>query len=243
MSKTIKPFTGFSEGLFHFLNNLSQNNNTDCFNANKQDYINNLVGPAKSFVSEIAPFLSQLNPVIRTEAKFNKTIMRLNKDMRFNRVAPYRNYFLIHFGRFRMDSEFFIYFEKDEIQIGLFINNSNKSKFLFHENIQKFSHEIIASFEEFNLNNKYSLYELNEGPKKLLQKFDAAKHFTQLENTKHILLQKVIPPKKSKVFSSEFILESIKIFSSLYPVYVYSISENPMKEIERFKDEFGGVNF
>ena len=110
MSKTIKPFTGFSEGLFHFLNNLSQNNNTDWFNANKQDYINYLASPAKSF-------LNQLNPVIRTEAKFNKTIMRLNKDMRFNKGAPYRNYFLIHFGRFRMDSEFFIYFEKMKFRL------------------------------------------------------------------------------------------------------------------------------
>ena len=103
--------------------------------------------------------------------------------------------------------------------------------------------EIIGAFSEFNLNNKYSLYELNEGPKKLLQKFNAAKHFTQMEKTKHILLQKVSPPKKSKVFSSEFIIESIKIFSSLYPIYVFSISKNPLKELERFGDEFGGVDF
>ncbi len=243
MSKSIKPFTGFSEGLFHFLNNLSQNNNIEWFHANKLDYINYLVDPAKSFVTEIAPFLNRLNPAIRTEAKFNKTLMRLNKDMRFNKGTPYRNYFLIHFGRFKMDSEFFIYFAKNEIQIGLFINNSNKSDFLFNENFKKYRDEIIGAFSEFNLNNKYSLYELNEGPKKLLQKFNAAKHFTQMEKTKHILLQKVSPPKKSKVFSSEFIIESIKIFSSLYPIYVFSISKNPLKELERFGDEFGGVDF
>ena len=138
MSKSIKPFTGFSEGLFHFLNNLSQNNNIEWFHANKLDYINYLVDPAKSFVTEIALFLNRLNPAIRTEAKFNKTLMRLNKDMRFNKGTPYRNYFLIHFGRFKMDSEFFIYFAKNEIQIGLFINNSNKNDFLFHENFKKY---------------------------------------------------------------------------------------------------------
>ena len=161
--------------------------------------------------------------------------------MRFNKGKPYRNYFLIHFGRFKMDSEFFIYFEKNEIQIGLFINNSNKEEFLFNQNSKKYKDEIIKSFTEFNLNNKYSMYELNEGPKKLITKFNAQKHFSKLENTKHILLQKVSPPKKSQILSPEFIIESIKIFSSLYPIYAFSISINPLKEIEKFRNEFGGV--
>ena len=243
MSKTIKPFTGFSEGLFHFLNNLSQNNNNEWFNENKQDYQNNLIDPAKSFITELAPFINRLNPAIRTEPKFNKTILRMNKDLRFNKDTPYRNYFLIHFGRFKMDSEFFIYFEKDEIQIGLFINNSTKSEFLFNRNLKKFKEEIISSFRKFNLNNKYSLYELKNGPQKLITKFDAQKHFSKIENAKHLLLQKVISPRKSKVFSQEFIIESIRIFSSLYPIYIFSISDNPLKEIKKIIEEFDELCF
>jgi hypothetical protein len=238
LSKKLKPFTGFGQGLFHFLNNLSQNNNTNWFHQNKEGYQKNLVEPARSFISERRPFINRLNPAIRTEPMFNKTIMRLNKDMRFNKGEPYRTYFLLHFGKFKMDSEFFVYFSKDELQIGLFINNSKKNEFHFNRNSKRFSIEIIKSFNEFNLNSKFSLYELNDGPQLVLKNFNAEKHFETLRNYRHLLLQKAKPPNKFKIYKPEFVIEAANIFTSLYPIYIFATSENPIKDLEKFRSDF-----
>jgi len=95
-----ESFSGFNEGLFKFLKDLKRNNKVEWFHKNKNRYQDFIVGPSKSFILEIAPFLNRLNPAIRNEPKFNQTIMRLNKDMRFAKSATYRPFLLIHFGRF-----------------------------------------------------------------------------------------------------------------------------------------------
>ncbi len=239
MKNTPGPFTGFSEELFRFLHDLRDNNNIEWFHANKDRYQEFLVKPAKSYVAELGDFFNKLNPSIRTEPKFNKTLMRINKDMRFAKGDPYRDYFLIHFGKFKMDSEFFIYLEADEFQIGLFINNSKGEEFFFEENFNKHKKLISNLFEENNLNKKYDLYELNKEPKLLIKKFDAKKDLESLPKLKYAMLQKVRPPSYKTLFSDELLIDSVKIFSSLYPLYIFATSPDPLIELERFEDNFG----
>jgi len=111
LKNEIEHFKGFFKESFLFLNDLAKNNNTDWFAQNKHRYDDFIVKPAKSFVNDIAPYFNNLSTSIRTEPKFNKTLMRINKDMRFAKGSPYKTYFLIHFGRFKMDSEFYVYLD------------------------------------------------------------------------------------------------------------------------------------
>ena len=231
-------FTGFTEELFLFLKDLKNNNDTEWFHKNRERYQKHLVEPARSFVNEISPFLNQLNPAIRTEPKFNKTLLRLNKDMRFVKGEPYRTYFLIHFGRFKRDSEFFIYFEEDEVQIGLYINNIDPDNIYFNKNITKYEKEIMQIFGDYKLNNRYDLYALAKEPEKIKPRFNAQKNFQKLLPIKNILFQKVNSPAKSKVFSVNFLIEAIKIFTQLYPLYAFSITPDPLKELDKFKENF-----
>lgn len=233
------PFTGFSQELFNFLKDLRENNSIEWFHENKVRYQEYLVKPAKSYVGELADFFNKLNPAIRTEPKFNKTLMRINKDMRFAKGDPYRDYFLIHFGKFKMDSEFFLYFEADEFQIGLFINNSKGDDFFFKDNFKKHQDEIRKVFEKNDLNKKYDLYELDKEPIPLIKKFDAGIDLDELPKLKYLLFQKVHLPNYKTLFSDELLVESVKIFSSLYPLYIFAISPNPLKELRRFEDNFG----
>lgn len=126
MKNEIKIFKGFCRESFLFLIDLEKNNNTEWFAKNKDRYDDFIVKPAKSFVNDIAPFFNNLNASIRTEPKFNKTLMRINKDMRFVKENPYKTYFLIHFGRFKMDSEFYVHLDGKSMQYGLFINNNDE---------------------------------------------------------------------------------------------------------------------
>ena len=237
--KKLLPFTGFSEDTLQFLSDLKENNSVDWFHKNKSRYQTFLVEPAKAFVNELGPFLNQVNPEIRTEPKFNKTLMRINKDMRFAKGDPYRTYFLIHFGRFKMDSEFFVYFAPDEIQIGVFLNNTNGDSLFFKNNLLKFKSNISDVFDDYEINKNYDFYTLQKEPTLVKRKFSASTDFLLLGNNKHILLQKAKLPRKTKIFSADFIPETIKIVLQLYPLYCFAISSDPLKLLYEFQDTFG----
>ncbi|MAT58549.1 MAG: hypothetical protein CMF23_11320 [Ignavibacteriae bacterium] len=237
--KTFPPFSGFPKDIFNFLNDLEKNNNVEWFNLNKDRYQNNFVIPAKSFITEIAPFFQRLNPAIRHEPKFNETIMRINKDMRFAKGAPYKNYFLIHFGRFKLDSEFFIYFDKNEVQTGIFLNKTEGENLYFKENLIKYKKELTEVFEKYNLNKNFALYNLNKEPEIVKKSFDVKKDFELLEKMKFILFQKIDKKISRRVSKPEFLIDSIKLFSLLYPLYIFAISPNPIKLLEEFEENFG----
>lgn len=234
-------FTGFDENLFKFFKDLEKNNNVEWFHKNRSRYQEYLVEPARALVVELAPFLNRLNPSIRSEPKFNKTLMRINKDMRFAKGAPYKNYFLIHFGRFKMDSEFYIYLDSKNVQIGLFLNNTTEPNLYFKKNLKRYSKQLLDVFEKYKLNNKYSLYTIKKEPGLILKKFNAPKHLERLKDINYILLQKATDPAWPKIYSSQFTVEVIKMISNLYPIYSFAITPDPMKELARFEDDFGSI--
>jgi len=241
LTANIPSFTGFNADSFKFLGDLGKdkNNNTVWFAKNRERYDENLVLPAKSFIVSIGQFFSHLNPVIRTEPLFNKTIMRINKDMRFAKGGPYRNYFLIHFGRFKMDSEFFVYFDKNGIEYGLFLNNSNGDDLYFNLNTTSLSRDFIKCCDRFKINNKFYMYELYKEEAAANKKFNAAKHFETISKMKYIILKKDIALTSKLSTSPDFLTEAIKTFSNLYPLYCFAISPNPMKLVEEFDERMG----
>ncbi|MFH0736029.1 MAG: DUF2461 family protein [bacterium] len=238
MKNEIFPFTGFKKEIFNYLKALQDNNNIVWFNQNKQQYTDLLITPAKAYIKEMGNFFNALDPAIRTEPKFNHTIMRLNKDMRFNKGEPYRNYLLIHFGRFKMDSEFFLFFDPNECQIGLFINGSSGKDLYFKENFQKYNNEIKAICKKYKIDGNYSLYELNKNPEQVVEKFYFNKHSEYLKKFRLLIFQKIITPTDLKLYSSELLVESLKIFFKLYPLYCFAISPEPLKLIQKFEDTF-----
>ncbi len=239
MSSILPPFGGFTRETFEFLADLEKNNNTKWFAENKERYQRYLVLPSKSFVATIGQFFNHLNPAIRTEPKFNKTLMRINKDMRFAKGEPYRNYFLIHFGKFKMDSEFYVYLDKNGIEYGLFLNNSHGDEFYFGTNILKFNQEFRAAFNRFKINGKFDLYELHKEPMLNIKKFNIDQNYDKLTGMKYILLQKRITSDSKLTTSADFLTAAIKTFSNLYPLYCFAISPRPLFLIEEFEERLG----
>ncbi|MDZ7765025.1 MAG: DUF2461 family protein [Melioribacteraceae bacterium] len=225
MSENKMVFKGFSEELFRFLKDLEKNNTVEWFRNNRQRYEEYLVEPSRAYVTEVAPFLNRINPAIRTEPKFNQTLMRLNKDMRFAKGSPYKNYFLIHFGRFKLDSEFFLYFEPNQTDLGIFINNTDGDQLYFKQNYIRYKKEIVEIFNRNKLNNKVYLQQMdNKRPETVLKKFDANKHIEKLGNYKYILIQ-LTNFTQQKVYSDNLLPLSIETFTKLYPLLCFSYSQ------------------
>ncbi len=238
MSAVLPPFNGFSRDIFPFLEELEQNNNTKWFDKNRQRYKDNIVLPAKSFVASIGQFFTQLNPAIRTEPKFNKTLMRINKDMRFSKDAPYKNYFLIHFGRFKMDSEFYLYFDRQGADYGIFLNAEKGDDLYFSQNLERYSKEILKVFNTYNLNRHYDLHEFKKTPQLVQKNFNAGKHFDLIKKNKYILLEKELKKSKS-IYSADILTDLVKHYASLYPLYCFAISPRPLKLIDKFEETMG----
>ena len=234
-------FQGFNKELFRFLKDLDKNNSVNWFHKNYDRYQENLVRPAKSFITELTPFLNRLNPAIRTEPKFNQTIMRLNKDMRFAKGDPYRAFLLIHFGKFKLDSEFYLYFEPKNFSMGIFINRSDEEKLYFRQNQAKFKKEIIEVCKKYKISNNYSLSYLWEENEEVVSKLNAEKHFDLLSKHDFLLLEKTKLPTEKILYSDGIVIEMIKMISQLYPLYCFAISPQPLKELQRFEDNFGEV--
>jgi uncharacterized protein (TIGR02453 family) len=241
LTQAIPPFGGFHPEAFKYLKGLEKNNNIQWFTKHRDEYENHLVIPAKSFITSIAPFFNHLNPVIRTEAKFNQTIMRISNDMRFSKGDPYKDYFLIHFGRFKMDSEFYLYFDKTGIYFGLFLNNTEGEELYFKNNLNEYKKEIINLFSTYKLNGKFNLHSIDKKPELIINKFDADKSLDKLSLVRHVLIETGFELEKKQIYSAEILTKIIKTYSHLYPLYCFAISPDPLKLLEAFEENMGVV--
>ncbi|MCX7797680.1 MAG: DUF2461 domain-containing protein [Melioribacter sp.] len=241
MKKFSYKFTGFNAEIFNFFKELEKNNNIEWFHKNKSNYQKFLIEPSKAFVNEIAPFLNRLNPSIRSEPKFNETIMRLNKDMRFSKDEPYRTFLLIHFGRFKLDSEFYLYFDSNGFAMGMFINRRKGTNLYFNQNLKKFEKDIIEVCNKYKINGNYSLSDLEKNSEVIVKNFVADKHIKYLNDIDYILLERNKQISKKILFSDEIVLETIRMISQLYPLYCFAISPFPLKELENFEENFGEI--
>lgn len=79
----------FSQKYIQFLQDLSVNNNTEWFNANKKTYENEVKKPFETFIGKIINEINQVSPEILIDPK--DAIFRINKDIRFSAdKSPYK---------------------------------------------------------------------------------------------------------------------------------------------------------
>lgn len=232
-------FRGFFPETFAFFEGLEKDNSKKYFDKNRHIYDEFVVSPAKEFINSVAPFLNELNPVIRTAPKFNETIMRLNKDMRFAKGVPYRTFMLLHFGRFKMDSEMYLYIDKSGLTLGLFLNKSGEKDLFLAENLQRYKKEFAETFSRCGLNDKFGFFEFQKEPVRLVKKFNFSRHFELIAKSRFMLFEKAYPKTKKICYSDAIVVEAIKIFSAFYPIYCFAISNNPLKLISDFENRLG----
>lgn len=210
--KSSETFDGFFENTFRFFTSLERNNNTKWFNKNRDSYQNFLAAPSRNYVISMAEFFNHLNPAIRTEAKFNQTLMRISKDMRFAKGNPYKNYFLIHFGRFKMDSEFYVYLDKSGISYGIFLNNTEEENLFLTKNLSSKRNLFIETFKKYQLNSKFRFAEIGKEISTIASKFNIDKHLDKLIETKYVILEKDLTKDKKVIYSPNFITQTDSAF-------------------------------
>lgn len=86
-------FRGFSPETTAFLAELTQNNNREWFDRNRDRYETYFLEPARMFIAAVGDALSGPLPDVRAIPKVNGSIFRLNRDTRFSRdKTPFKTH-------------------------------------------------------------------------------------------------------------------------------------------------------
>jgi len=235
-------FKGFPPDLFQFLNDLSRNNNKSWFHKNYDRYQSSLVLPAKQFVTDIGEFITLLNPQFETQPKFNKTLMRIARDARFAKGKPYRDYFLIGFHRWKWDSELFVYFDQHGMEVGLFLNNKKKQNEPGMKTHVRTKESLLFEIcDEYGIGKQYALSELGKDVTPISKRFDVRKHNAYLQEISLIIISKKYTFKSAVRLKDRVIGEVIKHFSTLYPLWIFSESPHPERDIRIHGEKLGPV--
>ena len=97
-------FDGFPKKTLKFLNDIERNNKKEWFDAHRDDYERYYKEVAREFVEAMVERLPSLSGALTGEAKINRSIRRINRDIRFSPdKRPYKNHLDFHFwaGRYR----------------------------------------------------------------------------------------------------------------------------------------------
>ncbi len=121
--ETMTGFKGFPKELPKFLSRLEKNNTIAWFSAHKEDYESFVKHPSEEFVSVMGEKLRIFCPGINAIPKVNKSLFRINRDIRFSGdKSPYKTNLGILFwegpGKRMESSGFYFHLEGDMMMLG-----------------------------------------------------------------------------------------------------------------------------
>ncbi len=236
---SVPEFNGFSRETFTFLSGLYKHNSVTWFRKHREEYEEYLMNPAREFVNSIGPFIKFIDPTFDTEPKFNRTLVRLNRDMRFAK-KPYKDFFLIRFGKTKWGSELFLYLDRNGIELGSFVNNEKDDGHRrFEENLANHGAAFLDACRKYKINGEFSAYELHNGRDPISAKFSPTRDITKFIGVDYLIFGKELGKTDPAVISKKLLALAMKTYNRLYPLYIFSTSRNPVVDLESYNDRIG----
>ena len=127
----MSQFFGFPREFISFFENLKKNNSKEWFEKNRNDFEKHVLHPSREFVIGMGKKLRQIAPEINAIPKINKSLFKINRDVRFSKdKSPYKTYmgiWLWEGNRKRMESPgFYLHVENKAVFIGVGIKMFSK---------------------------------------------------------------------------------------------------------------------
>jgi uncharacterized protein (TIGR02453 family) len=93
-------YSGFPKETLRYLKNLGAHNSWRWFEDHHPDYFGDVLEPARELVAAIGPRLKAIDPELQAVPQVNASIMRLNRDLRFQpKQPPFKGYLELWFWR------------------------------------------------------------------------------------------------------------------------------------------------
>ncbi len=150
---TESRFKGFSQETLDFFKKLKKNNDKNWFEMHREEYDDYVLNPAKAFVVAMGEKLKKLSPSINADPRTNKSLFRINKDLRFSKdKIPYKTNLGISFWDgplARMESaSFYFHVKSESLMLGAGIYKF-KSSFWINTGIRSSIRNLGNSWQKF----------------------------------------------------------------------------------------------
>jgi len=218
-----KLFSGFPKESIQFFADLALNNSKEWFNDHKQDYEKYVLEPSRAFVIDLGEQLQELSPDIQAIPVVNKSLFRLNRDVRFSKdKSPYKTNLGIFFWegiRKRMECPgFYFHIEIDDLMLGGGMHVFPKDM------IEPYRKAVVDKAGGAELNKvikilaKDKLQVSGQHYKRVPQGYDQDHPNSDL--LKHNGLYTMVETKLPKAFFSEKLIDfCFKNFKKMYPLH------------------------
>ena len=141
-------FSGFPKKTITFFRELTQNNTKMWFDQNKEIYEQQVLAPSRDFILALGARLKTIAPGVQADPRVNKSLFRLNRDIRFSPdKTPYKTHLGLWFwegSRPRMECSGF-YFHLEPL------------RFMLGVGLYAFPKDMIEAYRQSVVHPKYGL--------------------------------------------------------------------------------------
>lgn len=211
----------FNRKTVAFLKTLSENNNRDWFNENKQRYEDEVRVPALDYIESMGQHMAKISPhFIVSAKKVGGSLMRVHKDIRFSKdKTPYKTNIGIHFKHARGKDVhapgFYLHIEPGEVFIGAGIWRPESSTL---KNVRTLIDEYPDEWKKLStkITDKGGFHLAGESLKRPPLGF--AKDHSFIEDLKRKDFIAVQNLKVSSVYAKDFEKNTAKLFKAASPL-------------------------
>ena len=212
----------FSSETFRFLKDLSSPRDKIWFEENRGRYEESLLGPLRQAVADIGPSLREVIKDCEIRPVVNKTITRINRDMRFAKgQSPYKDNMLALFyreGRKRLDAQLFLGLQPEGVWRGLYVPTPLLAPDApMAEEIENDSQGVINLAQEIGLGTDIDLVACKKYGE-VDRTLDPAKAESFLEGP-HLCALQTREPSEVAADPAAFILETRDLLVRLVPLW------------------------
>jgi len=236
-------FSGVTPESFAFFRELAQNNNKAWFDQNRARYEEHVVGVLRGLLEVLEPFLLKLNPHFETGGKTNRNLSRINRDIRFSKdKSPYKpNYYFYVFDRRRdrqRDGRFYVGLSADVLTVGFATyatwGRGPKSALetVFRGRLQTHPNVLRDLVDRIVRKGRYDTYWHRQEEGDWAQHPGLPRSDDDWQTLQAWIVRKVFLPKARGLATPAFAEQVRKIYTQLYPLYIFTSSASPKWQTE-----------
>jgi uncharacterized protein (TIGR02453 family) len=228
-------FRGFTAESFAFFRDLARNNNKLWFNQNRSRYDEQVVGAMRGLLQALEPGLLKLNPHFETSGKAGSNLSRINRDIRFSKdKTPYKSnfYLRVHDSR-REEGRLYVGLSAECVTVGFAIYggwgeaDADPLRAIFRKRLASHAKVFRELLDRKVRRGRYETY-WHRKEKNNWAQHPCLPRSEQNWLTLHAwIVRKVFLPGSRGLSSPAFAKQVERIWTELYPLWVFTSSASP----------------
>lgn len=235
-------FEGFPADSFLFFEELARNNQKAWFDKNRARYDQNVVGAFRGLLAALTPALLKLNPRLEVGGKTNGSFSRINRDIRFSKdKSPYKpNYYLyVYDGRHDRGhtGQLYVGLSADCLTAGFSIYGSWRGpkaalETVFRKRVEAQHETFAALLARVVKARRYETYWHREEKGDWAQHAGLPRRDEDWQTLQAWVVRKVFLPNSRGIGTPAFAGVVERIFTELYPLFIFTSVVAPKWETE-----------